>query len=688
MSQAIESAVANLLACCDGASKVDGAGFNKFDSVFARDLHNKKPWSPKQLWAMWRMLQKYRKQLSGMGVDLAAIPAPPDPSTAAGALAVSTAPTPYPSAASFNAKGPSADFSVSAQGYKEALASKPQPVSVVWITLQEDGVVAIYFPWSETMVALVRQIPGRTWDGLNKRWLVVVDDLSAEALRRFAEQAKTTLPEGLATWILKSRAERKAAEESARAGMADSLATDADFDIEGLGGVLMPFQRAGAKYMAKSKRCVNADEMGLGKTVQALATLFHLKALPGLVVCPASLRLNWIREALKWMPNLYPSLYEQNAYSDLGVINYDVLSKHKDHILDLIERGRIRSVTFDEFHYLKNHKALRSVAARHIAAAIVKKYGDDAVVLGLTGTPVLNRPGELLHLLQVLGRLDEVGGFKVFRDRYLSGDWKSRGEHLQELQQILRSRFLIRREKSQVLKDLPAKRRVYIDMPMASLSAYKAVEDKPLEDHEAAAMVRIGELRRECARQKLPAVLEWVEEFLDTDKKLILFAAHKDIQSALIEAFPGCVHILGEDDAVSRQRAVDKFQEDPKVRLIVLSLKAGGVGLTLTAASDVAFVEFGWTPGDMDQAEDRAHRIGQKDSVTAWYLRAPVPEGKSNIDGDMLALIDEKRDVSDRLLSEGRAGEADPEQVKGRLVTAMLAKARKEGRLVPKKVEA
>lgn len=667
MPAALENAVAVLLACCDGASKIDGAGFNKFDSVFAHDVYPKRPWTPGQTFAMWRMLQKYRKQLRGLGVDLAVIPAPPDPKAPGYA--------------------PVADLAQAAAGYKAAQAIKAVPApNPIRIVPQEGGAVAIYFPYNPATVEMVRQIPGRSWDGLNKRWLVTVDDLSMDALKRFAEQVKVELPPELGQRLIEARIARAAAEEAAKAGMADSLATDADFTVEGLGGVLMPFQRAGVKYATKAKRCLIADEMGLGKTVQGLATIHHLNTLPTLVVCPASLRFNWMRESMKWLPGKYPSLYEHNAYADVCVINYDTLTKHKEHI---IEKARFKSIIFDEFHYLKNHKAQRSVAARHIAASIHKAHGDNAVILGLTGTPVLNRPGELLHLLQVLGRLDEVGGFKTFRDRYLSGDWKSRGENLQELQQILRSRFLIRREKSQVLKDLPAKRRVMVDIAMANPAAYKAVENKPLEDHEAAAIVRIGELRRECARQKLAGVREWVAEFLETEKKLIIFASHRDIQADLIQSFPGCVHILGDDDAQARQRAVDKFQEDPKINLIVLSLKAGGVGLTLTAASDVAFVEFGWTPGDMDQAEDRAHRIGQKDSVTAWYLRAePVTEGKSNIDGDMLALIEEKRDVSARLLSEGRAGEADPEQVKNRLVAGILARARKDGRLVPKAVTA
>ena len=415
--------------------------------------------------------------------------------------------------------------------------------------------------------------------------------------------------------------------------------------------------------------------MGLGKTVQALAILKASNALPALVICPASLRMNWMREAKKWLAPCYSVPYEINSFSDISVINYDILAKWSDHIIERIAKGKIKAVIFDEMHLLKNHKAQRSVAARHIAQALHKAQGENSVVLGLTGTPILNRPGELLHLLQILGRLDEVGGFKTFRDRYLVGDFRGRGANLEELQVLCRSKFLIRREKSQVLKDLPPKTRNTIELPMADYAAYKRVESAPLRDDEAAAIVRIGELRRESAKQKLPAAIEWVREFVDEGRKLILFTVHRDIQAEYMKAFPDAAHILGDDDGSTRQRNVDRFQEDPECKLIVCSLKAAGVGLTLTAASDVAFHEFGWTPGDMDQAEDRAHRIGQRDSVTCWYLKA------QGIDESMLELIEDKREVGRQLLELDRTASVDKDQIKGRLVKQILEKARKEGRI-------
>ena len=642
IQEALETAVGLLLGVCDGARSTDGAGFNGWDAAFIRDVWPKRPWTPGQAFAIHKLLRKYTKQLAGLGCDFAAIPQPPDPKT--GDRRPLDGPT----------------------------VAQPQGVN---ITLRQDGGMEITFPYKPETVELVRQIPDRTWDGGRKVWVIKPGPRNVDGVIRFAEQTGAALPPGLLMAHTLAKVELERAAKEAEAAAAGSVAVDADFHVAGLGGVLMPFQRAGVKYAVNARRCLIADEMGLGKTVQALATLKHLDALPALIVCPASLRLNWMREAKKWLPGVVATPYEISWHGDVCVINYDILTKYKDHIM---EKGRFKSIVFDEAHYLKNHKAQRSVAANDIAASIRKAKGDEAVVLMLTGTPILNRPGELLHLLQILGRVEDVGGFKTFRDRYMMNDWKGNGYNLEELQQICRSRFLIRREKSQVLTDLPPKRRVTVDINLHNPKAYKAVEDAPLQDNGAAAIVRIGELRREAARQKMPGVVQWVMDFLDTGKKLILFAVHRDVQQELVKTFPGCAQILGEDDAQARQKAVDRFQEDPACQLIVCSLKAAGVGLTLTAASDVAFHEFGWTPGDMDQAEDRAHRIGQRDSVTAYFLRGV----EAGIDGQMLQLIEEKREVSRKLLDPTRTAEADQVQVKDRLVKAILDKARSAGRIV------
>jgi len=152
-------------------------------------------------------------------------------------------------------------------------------------------------------------------------------------------------------------------------------------------------------------------------------------------------------------------------------------------------------------------------------------------------------------------------------------------------------------------------------------------------------LVRINTLRRLAAQAKLPAALDWIGEFTASGEKLVVFAHHRDLVHALAERFGG-LRIAGEAPPPARQAAVDRFQTDPQAQVVVCSIQAAGIGLTLTAASDVLFVEYAWTPAALEQAEDRCHRIGQHTPVTAWYTLAA-----DTIDQDLLELVERKRAV-------------------------------------------
>lgn len=481
--------------------------------------------------------------------------------------------------------------------------------------------IAITFPYIPQLVQEVRKIAGRQWDGTRKRWMIPLTESSLNGLEGFKNYAQQLLPveeqEGMDKQLATLRTEAEAMQNA-------SIAVDADFKVEGLNGELRPFQRAGVFYAAKAKRCFIADEMGLGKTVQALATVHHLGAYPALIVCPASLKINWLRESNRWLKGKHAQVLPSWFKADLDVTNYEALPKLKDQIL----RTGYKAIIFDECHYLKNHKAIRTKTAKEISEKI-------EVRLALSGTPLVNRPSELIAQLEILGRLEDLGGFRRFAQRFLQFDFGGYGANLDELQREMRAKFFIRRKKADVLKELPPKIRTFVEIPLASRQAYDAAAAGATE-----AMAAIQLFRHEAARQKLPAVKEWVREFLETGEKLVLFAVHIDIQEDLVREFRGCAKIMGEDSVPDRQKAVDRFQQDPECKLVVCSLKAAGVGLTLTAASNVAFVEQGWTPGDMDQAEDRCHRIGQLDSVTAYYLVA-----SNTVDSEIAELIARKREA-------------------------------------------
>jgi SWI/SNF-related matrix-associated actin-dependent regulator 1 of chromatin subfamily A len=229
-----------------------------------------------------------------------------------------------------------------------------------------------------------------------------------------------------------------------------------------------------------------------------------------------------------------------------------------------------------------------------------------------------------------------------------------------------------------VLPQLPAKRRDTVPLILANEQEYRLAESdviswlqtlpldlKTLDAKVAAALrseqlVRLNNLRQLAAVGKLPTALAWIADFLASGEPLVVFADHIRVQNAVLERFPGAVHILGSDSAESRQQAIDDFQREDGPQLIVCSLRAGSQGITLTRASNVAFLELDWTPARHDQAEDRLHRIGQEDSVTAWYLLAP-----STIDESMASVLEEKRRLIDAV-TDGRVRDEE------RLVEAVL----------------
>jgi SWI/SNF-related matrix-associated actin-dependent regulator of chromatin subfamily A-like protein 1 len=467
--------------------------------------------------------------------------------------------------------------------------------------------------------------------------------------------------------------------ERAAATVALSYADDAELDGLVLGGELHPFQRAGVRYALERRRTFIADEQGLGKTVQALAALEYDEAFPALVVCPASMKLTWERESRHWLPERRVEVLEgrrARAFTDAAreadivVVNYDILEAHCERLAEL----GLRALVMDESHYVKNPRARRTKAAIELAG----KLPDDALRLGLTGTPILNRPEELVSQLRVLGRLADFGsGARLARRfRHAASD--------DRLHWNLRAHCYVRRTKRQVLPQLPAKRQDTVPVLLSNEHEYRLAERDviawlqtlPLDlgtiDAKVAAalraeqLVRLNNLRQLAASGKLPTALAWIGDFLHSGEPLVVFAEHIATQKAVLERFPDAVHILGADSSRERQRAVDAFQDEEGPQLMVCSMKAASQGITLTRASNVAFLELDWTPARHDQAEDRLHRIGQESAVTAWYLLAP-----DTIDETMAELLQRKRSlinaVTDgQVRDEERLVEAVVRELRGR----------------------
>jgi SNF2 family DNA or RNA helicase len=428
-----------------------------------------------------------------------------------------------------------------------------------------------------------------------------------------------------------------------------------------LGGELTPFQWAGVRCALERRRTFIADEQGLGKTVQALAALEADGAFPAVVVCPASLKLTWEREASRWLPHRARAVLNGRGGAvppaDLIIVNYEIVDAHRDGLL----RARPQALVLDEAHYCKNPRAKRTHAVRRLAQALP----NGALRLALTGTPVTNHPEEIVPQLRILGRLEEFGSGARLSRRFAGPDAEER------LHWHLRRTCFVRRLKRDVLPQLPPKRQVVVPVALDNEDEYRLAErdviawlrEQPMDlselDAKVAATLRakrlaqIGTLKRLAARGKLAAATAWIHDFLASGEPLVVFAHHEEVQDALLRRFPDAGHILGRDGPAARDAAVRAFQSGDGPQLLVCSTRTAGHGLTLTRASNVAFLELEWTPAAHDQAEDRCHRIGQRVAVTAWYLLAA-----RTIDETIAELLMAKRAVVGAV-TDGRRESAD-----------------------------
>lgn len=686
----------------DLASELNGVGFNAFDGMFGHDLADKiiagHELTEGQTTAALKMLKKYTGQLRSAGITLPKqlefieikkqpvsitietgsimvrfTSKPSDAIRAAMKLVPSWrwrpelpgTPWSFPTSAADRIKAifPDIEFPELVSAVSEISAkplhqpqdiefSAPAPVlaktAEVTLTLHE-GAILVHFGKGDNFQANLAKVKGlseRRWnpDLPGKPW-VVPGRLASELFDIFPDaQVGDDLKDLLA-------------KQAELTGM--SRAADTEFDVPGMRLPLLPFQRAGVEFIEKAEgRAIVADEMGLGKTCQSLGYLqLHPEHRPAIIVVPASLKINWVREIAKFMTtkDQVHVINGGKTYklaltgASIVIINYDVLSKWQEQII----AWKPEIMICDEAHALKNSKALRSKAGKALAGKINR-------VMLLTGTPVTNRPVELFPLLNMVAP-NSWPNFYRYAVQYCDAQNNGFGldtggaTNLTELHEKIKP-YLVRRTKDQVMKELPEKRRatLVIDFDKSQKAAYENYIAEALKSvTQAEQLAWFEKAKQAAALGKIDAAIEWIENFLDTGKKLVVFCTHHIIIDKLVTAFPGAVKVDGRDSLDSRQVSVDRFQNDPAVNLFIGNIRAAGVGLTLTAASDVAFIEFDWTPGSHVQCEDRTHRIGQKDSVTAWYL---VAEG--TVDEDIVAMIEAKRQVIETI-HDGKVSDQD-----------------------------
>ncbi len=398
------------------------------------------------------------------------------------------------------------------------------------------------------------------------------------------------------------------------------------------------FQAEAIRQMRSMRSIYLGDEMGLGKTVQAIGLVNDdVTLVKILIVCPAAVKLNWQRELGRW---LCRDLTVDVAYgkscprADILIINYDILRKHPN-----LQRETWDLLVVDESHYLKSPDAKRTTTVGWLTA---KRR------LYMSGTPIPNRPIELWAPLDHL-QPGQWGSYHSFGLRYAGGWLRTVERHdrditywdysgatnLQELSTRLRDSILIRRVKADVLKELPPKVRQLVPLGAVPARLQRRMDklvDPALtaeEYHTAVGRLsvpqspefeEISEVRRQLAEYKVPLCVDWIKAKLEGVGKLIVFAHHHSVLDSIAESLEGVVQVDGRVSIAAREKRIKRFQEDPDARVFVGGIQAAGVGVTLTASSHVVFCELDWVPGNVTQAEDRAHRIGQDQTVNVYHL--------------------------------------------------------------------
>jgi SNF2 family DNA or RNA helicase len=504
-----------------------------------------------------------------------------------------------------------------------------------------DRVIQIEFSYDLDTLFKVRGIHGRKYHQEQNCWSAPLRIETAESLINWG----FTLDDTLISFL--NNANGRAKEITQVNG------------IPGLGGALHPFQSKGVSFVDfNNGRALIADEMGLGKTVQALAWLqLHPDKRPVIIATPASVKENWAREAKIWLPDPDVQILSgQTPYEITGeiiIINYDIL------VFWWQELKRLQPQVFitDECHFYKNNRARRTKAVKKLAKGIPH-------FIALSGTPIENKPVEIYNAWQIIDPIN-CPAWPYFTVHFCNarhtpyGIDVSGASNKAELHKKLVGSIMIRRLKKDVLPELPAKVHSFIPIKLSNEREYRTAEDdfisyviqekgvteaEKLSNTEVKATIE--ELKQLAVKGKLKHAIEWIKDFLEIDGKLVLFTHHHFVLDAIMEEFKEiAVKYDGRMTPVQKEKAKDEFQTNSEIRLFVGNMQAAGVGINLTAASSVAFLELPWSPTIIDQCSDRCHRIGQKDTVNIYYLLAT-----NTVEERIIRLLDSKRKVLDAVM--------------------------------------
>ena len=521
------------------------------------------------------------------------------------------------------------------------IIKKSQVIKKGKIANISDTIIVISFDFDKVLLGTIKKLNNRRYNAADKTWSCSPTNSNIKSLKNLGFKLLDNRKH------INTMQVPETSSNLMKTGIAGIKRTPYEYQLQGI------------QFLEdKGGRGLIADEMGLGKTMQALGYLqLHPEQRPAIIVVPASLKLNWKQEIELTLSNpeceILSGMQPYKTTKSILIINYDILQGWKEALMNL----NPSIIIADEVHKIKNAKANRTKAFKAIAK-ITPHF------IALSGTPIVNRPVEFFNTLNLLDS-NKYPSFWKYAQRYCGAKrngfgWDFGGSsNIVELHEDLKS-IMIRRLKKDVLKELPAKQYSHVPMQLSDEALYISAEkdfitylanEKGLEAAEragnAAALAEINTLKQLAADLKMEAALNWISNFLESGQKLIVFATHKKVIDAVMTQFNHvAVKIDGSVSQQARNSAVHAFQEDDSVKLFVGNIQAAGVGLTLTAASNVAFLELPWTSTEIDQAIDRAHRIGQKNTVNIHYLLA-----SGTIELKIAQLIDKKRKIFDALVN-------------------------------------
>ena len=456
-------------------------------------------------------------------------------------------------------------------------------------------------------------------------------------------------------------------------------------------GKLLNFQKEGLDFLLKSSgNALLADEMGLGKTVETLAYLATEKnAFPVLVIAPLVTLNNWQREIVKFLKkksrngrlidNASPtsSIIRNGKSKDLGkfdfyIINYELLNKRKEDLAKL----NLKTIICDEVQNLRSKTTKKYSAVKQLAAIDSIQYR-----IGLSGTPIYNRGSEIWPIVDIL-RPGMLGSFKEFCEYFCYVNDKGNAIVLENKRKSLREELkkyvMLRRKKSDVLKELKEKVRYkeFIDSDsdyyLNELNKIWQKHEEELKSAETAfakssSHQRAIQSERQAAGiAKLPHVINFVKNIMEIEESVVVFCHHRAIHQLLqenLQQFSPSSIIGGQTDNF-RQEQIDRFQNG-ETKLMIAGLRAGNVGINLTKARYVIFAELDWSPAIHRQAEDRLHRIGQKNTVFAYYLI-----GNGTLDDHVADILVDKAFEIDSVMDEKE--ESFENKEKARLILAQI----------------